>query len=135
MESVLSTLTITKTICDTISAIRNGPDLVRKTAESVLQFHGLLERIQQLHAHNNHPIDSTSIEYAGLVNAVKASVVDVHDFAAKLQSLQLTHGQKVAGRVWNRLKTVVSEKDLEAITTKISRHNGNISTHLEVINR
>lgn len=134
MDSLLSVLTVTRSIYDTISAIRNGPELVQRTRENVLQFHRLLERIRQIYVHDGRPTDD-ALEHAGLFDIIDASAADLNKFASKLRGLQSTHEQNTSGRLWTRLKVLVSEKDLEIITAKISRHSSRISMHLDLTNR
>lgn len=118
MESIFSTLIITKTLYDIISGIKNGPDCVHKTAESILHFHNLLQRVRELCARNPGCVDS-----AALLTLVKGSATDINHFASKVEKLQATNGQNAAGRLWKKLRIIINETDLADITLKISQYS------------
>lgn len=76
-----------------------------------------------------------SLEHAGLLSSVRSSVSDLKDFSSKLQKIQLVHGENVTIKTWKRLRTAVTEKDLDNIATTIAHHRTQISLHLDIINR
>lgn len=128
MDTLSSALSLTTFIYDTISAVKDGPKNVKATAEKVLQFRGQLERVRQL-CNRDDP------SHAALLNDVQLSVAEISAFAAKLQKLQVNPNERATGKMWKRLKTVFSEKDLETISTGISQRTTHIGTHLEILAR
>lgn len=132
MDTITSTLSITKSIYGVISGIKNGPDHIRRATESLHQFAAQLEHIQHLYRQDG---DGGSFEHAGLLSSVRSSVSDLNDFSSKLQKIQLVHGENVTIKTWKRLRTAVTEKDLDNIAITIAQHRTRISLHLDIISR
>lgn len=132
MDTIASTLSITTSIYSIISAIKNGPDHVRRAAESLHQLAAQLEHIKHIYALDS---DGGGLEHAGLLNSIRSSVSDLKDFSSKLQKIQHVHGENVTIKTWKRLRTVVTEKDLDDIAKTIAQHRTQISLHLNIINR
>jgi hypothetical protein len=128
MDTLSSALSLTTFIYDTISAVKDGPKNVKATADKVLQFRGQLERVRQL-CHTDDP------SHAALLNDARQCVAEVSAFAAKLQKLQVKPNERATGKMWKRLRTVLGEKDLEIISTRISQRIAQIGIHLDILTR
>lgn len=130
MNAITSTLDLTRSLCSAISAIKNGPEHVRKTADSLHQFATQLEQIKR-----DYRLDTAdgSCEHADLLKSVGSSHSDLQEFFSKLQKLQAVHGENATIKTWKRLRTVVTEKDLDSIATKIARHRTEITMQLNII--
>lgn len=132
MDTIASTLNIARSVYSAISAIKNGPDHIRRAAESLYQFAAQLEHIQHIHSLHG---DGGKIEHAGLLNSVRSSVSDLKDFSSKLQNIHVSQGENVTIKTWKRLRMAVTEKDLDNIATTIAQHRTQINLHLNIINR
>lgn len=128
MDPLTSALSLTTFIYDTISAVEDGPKHVKATAEKVLQFRGQLERVRQL-------CDGDDPSHAALLSDVRQCVAEISAFSTKLQRLQVTPNERATGKIWKRLKTVFSEKDMEIISTRISQRIAQIGMHLDILAR
>lgn len=97
-----------KAIHEVLSTVKDGPKNVQRLADEVAQLQSILERLSQI---QTTPIDDTAS--TNLRSLVSKCVADITAFEAKLQRLGLSADDRRIGRLWRRLKAVVSEKDLE----------------------
>jgi hypothetical protein len=129
MDTITSTLNITRSTYGVTPGTKNGPDHVRRATESLHQFAAQLEHIQHLYG------DDGSFKHACLLKSVRSSVSDLNDFSSKLQKIQLVHSENVTTKTWKRLRTAVTEKDLDNFAITIAQHRTRISLHLDIISR
>lgn len=128
--SVLTFVTVavgtTKVVYETLSAVRDGPANVKKTADAVLQLRFILEQIAQL----SHPAADTTLH-----SDAKSCISDLNIFAAKVVKLQVNPSDRANGRLWKRLKAFVTDKDLVDIRETLSRHSSRLSLRLNASQR
>jgi hypothetical protein len=121
-------LSSAKVIHDVLSAVRDGPRNVQHLADEVKQLQDILERITQLQVDR---IGSTDLaELASLSTRCKT---DLAEFASKLGRLHLTQDDRRFGRVWRRLKTAFTEKDLERMRDAIRDYTAALNIRLTLL--
>ncbi|KAH8688464.1 hypothetical protein BGZ61DRAFT_453250 [Ilyonectria robusta] len=109
---VLLGLKSAKFIHETLSAVKDGPEIVQRVARDILQLHWILERVHQSRA---------AADDESLLFHAQQCVDDLGSLAEIVQRLQLATNERLTGRFWKRIKTVLSEKDLARISTQVTQ--------------
>ncbi|KAH6989001.1 hypothetical protein BKA56DRAFT_652463 [Ilyonectria sp. MPI-CAGE-AT-0026] len=109
---VLLGLKSAKFIHETLSAVKDGPEIVQQVARDILQLHWILERVHQSRAAAN---DESLLFHA------QQCVDNLGSLAQIVQRLQPATNERLTGRFWKRLKTVLSENDLARISTQATQ--------------
>lgn len=121
-------LSSAKVIHDVLSAATDGPRNVQHLADEVKQLQDILERITQLQVDR---ICSTDL--AELDSLSTRCKTDLAEFASKLGRLHLTQDDQRFGRVWRRLKTAFTEKDLERMRDAIRDYTAVLNIRLTLL--
>ncbi|KAF4466542.1 hypothetical protein FALBO_6589 [Fusarium albosuccineum] len=113
-----------KEVHNTLSAIKDGPSIVRQLAGELLQLHWILE---QLHQSRAATTDSA------LEGQVRQCYEDLCLLAKPIEKLQVAPQDRITGRFWKRLKVVVSEDDLRRFNNRITQKAAMLSLRLNVL--
>ncbi|KAH7133759.1 hypothetical protein EDB81DRAFT_805083 [Dactylonectria macrodidyma] len=109
---------------DTLSAVHDGPQIVKQVARDILQLHYILERLSNSRAAAND---------APLVSHAQQCVRDLGVLADTLQKLQPTRNEKTTGRLWKRFKTVLNEKQLAGISSQVIQHTTFLNVRIDIL--
>ncbi|OIW24632.1 ankyrin [Coniochaeta ligniaria NRRL 30616] len=109
-------LSSVKAIHDILSAVKDGPQTVKRLADEVKQLGDILVRLPQLQINTIN-----SADLAELTSLSSQCNLDLSSFSAKLRRLSHSEGDRRVGGIWKRLKTAITEKDLDHMRDSI-RH-------------
>jgi len=115
-------LNSSKAILEIVSAVKDGPQHVAQLAHGLEQLQTVLQLVMAL------PSESRS--RADLINIVHGCAADIAALELKLQKLTPFPAEKRSGRLWKKLKALVSEKELDRIRQTIHGHVLMLHIHL-----
>lgn len=128
--SVLAFLTIgvqcATVIYSTLSAIKDGPEVVRKVANGVHHLQYILEQLKQL---------PTAFNDVVLRDQIMCCARDLQDLAHQLRKLKISSAERLKGRIWKVIKTILNEKTLELVVGQITQQAALLSLHLNMSSR
>ncbi|KAL2675486.1 hypothetical protein Neosp_011672 [[Neocosmospora] mangrovei] len=114
---------------DILSAIKDGPKVVRDLTGNVLQLQGILEKLKE-------PCTAASADALdGLEGQVRQCNEDLQELAQLIQKFQVSTRDKFAKKLWKRLKVVVSEKDLERFNRQVEQKANLLNVRLSTLSR
>lgn len=123
---VLLGLKSAKFIHETLSAVKDGPEIVQRVARDILQLHWILERVHQSRA---------AADDESLLFHAQQCVDDLGSLAEIVQRLQLATNERLTGRFWKRIKTVLNEKDLARISTQVTQKASLLDFRINLLSR
>ena len=115
-----------KGIYSTLSAVKDGPQIVQRVANNVLQLHWILEQLQQSRA---------AVQDTALYGQVRLCVEGLSSLSKVLNNLQALPNERITGRFWKRLKIVLSEKNLDTLRVQIEQQAALLSLRLNILSR
>ncbi|KAF5009064.1 hypothetical protein FDECE_4687 [Fusarium decemcellulare] len=115
-----------KEVHNTLSAIKDGPSIVRQLADELLQLHWILEQLHQSRA---------AASDSALEGQVRQCYEDLCLLAKPMEKLQVTPQDRITGRFWKRLKAVASEDDLRRFYSRVTQKAAMLSLRLNVLSR
>ncbi|KAI0840332.1 ankyrin [Hypoxylon sp. FL0890] len=121
---VLLALKSAKTAYETLSAIKDGPQIIRQAANTINQLHWILENLKHSHA---------AAEDVGLLGHLRICCDELELAASHVGKLQISPTERQSGRLWRRLKSFLSEKDLERLNTRLMGHVTTLNLRLQGI--
>lgn len=107
-------LSSAKAIHDILSTVKDGPQTVKRLADEVKELEHILVRLQQL---QTNTINSNDL--AELARLSSQCSTSLSGFSTKLQRLGCSDADRRMGRMWKRLKTAITEKDLDHMRDSI----------------
>ncbi|MCJ1396513.1 hypothetical protein MMC18_009404 [Xylographa bjoerkii] len=110
-------------IHDVVSGIRNGPDQIRRLAESVEDLRGILEQLRDLNDNDT-----------GLLQAIKNCTGDLEGFKIKLRKLK-TPGETKVRMTWGRVVMILKKEEFHKIQTVLQSHCTGLSLRLNTMQR
>lgn len=116
----------TKVIYDTVSAVKDGPEAVKQISGSIMALRWTLEQLQQ---------SNVTRHDSALEAQIKLCVEEIGSWAAVIQTLHVCPSERASGRFWRRFKTVLGEKQLDTINTRVTQHASMLSLRLNVLSR
>ncbi|KAI1410600.1 ankyrin [Hypoxylon sp. FL1857] len=119
---VLFALKSAKTAYETLSAIKDGPQIVKQVANTVNQLCWILENIKE---------SRVSAEDVSLLGHLRICREDLELAASWIEKLQISSIERQSGRLWRRLKCFLSEKDLERFNTQLIGHVTTLNLRLQ----
>ncbi|KAI8719634.1 hypothetical protein NCS52_00744600 [Fusarium sp. LHS14.1] len=126
---VLLSIKSAKVAHDTLSAIKDGPKVVRDLTGNVLQLQGILEKLKE-------PCTAASTDALdGLEGQVRQCTEDLGELAELIQKFQASTRDKFARKLWKRLKVVVGEKDLERFNRQVEQKASLLNVRLSTLSR
>ncbi|KAM5372145.1 hypothetical protein ACJZ2D_007678 [Fusarium nematophilum] len=108
---------VSKTVRDLLSAISDGPQILGRLIHEIAQLESILQRLQQVSFGSASPADT-----AELARLAQKCADDLTGFNSKLQRLNVSAADSRGGRLWRRLKSCFTEKDLEQMRELIQTH-------------
>ncbi|RFN52459.1 hypothetical protein FIE12Z_3220 [Fusarium flagelliforme] len=130
--SILTFITVafsvSKSIHDTLSAIKDGPEVLRFLKDELSQLQGILQGLLQ-----------TSITAVGasdvseLHQLVKKCQDDLVGFNTRLCQFDISGADGRRGRLWRKLKLAIEEKDLDHIRQVIKGHVQLLTLRLGIV--
>jgi|SRR3569833_1306463 len=115
-----------KFIHDVFSAVKDGPENVKRAAYNVEQLQLTLERLSRCRA-----IDSD----VATRDQVSKCTSDMETIAQKLQKLAVSETEKRSGRLWKRLRAAYSDNDLSKISVVVRDHTSALHISLSILQR
>lgn len=104
---VVLALKSAKVIHAVLSAVKDGPQSLDHLVGDIALLQGILERLSSLQPDSINDGDARALELAA-----SRCADDVAHIEAKLQRLSIRRTDKHVGKLWKRLVTAVSERDL-----------------------
>jgi hypothetical protein len=109
--------TVSKSIHDTLSIIKDGPEILRFLKEELSQLQDILERLSRT---SFTAVSATDIsELQGLAKKCEGDLVG---FNTKLDKLGISDADGRRGRLWKKLKLAFEEKGLDHIRQIVKGH-------------
>ncbi|OTA76188.1 hypothetical protein M434DRAFT_402543 [Hypoxylon sp. CO27-5] len=121
---VLLALKSAKTAYETLSAIKDGPQIVKQVAGNINQLCWILENLKASRA---------AAEDISLEGHLKICHEELRVAASWIEKLQISPTERQSGRLWRRLKSFLSEKDLERFNIQLIGHVTTLNLRLQGI--
>ncbi|KAI1213181.1 ankyrin [Annulohypoxylon truncatum] len=121
---VVLALKAAKTTYETLSAVKDGPEIVRHVAANVNQLYWILDGLQR---------SRVAIDDNSLAGHLQESCKKLNLAASFIEKLQIPPGERHAGKIWKRLKTFFSEKELERLNDELAYLVGILHLRLQGI--
>ena len=119
-----------------LSSLRDGPEAVRSAVHNLSQLKLVLERLERSQVLAGASAALAPDEDArALASHVEACREDLEAYERRLGKLTVRDNETAAGRYWKRMKTVLSEKDLERMSAAVAGHVSIIGLHLDAVQR
>ncbi|KAF5569192.1 hypothetical protein FPANT_13964 [Fusarium pseudoanthophilum] len=130
--SILTFITVafsvTQSIHSALSAIKDGPEIIRSLTGEIAQLESVLQRLKKLSFVSVDDADKSQL---------KRLAEKCHDDLAKLESrlksLNVSNSEDQKGRLWRKLKLCFSEKDLDQIRNVVRGHVLYLGLRLDLI--
>ncbi|CAG7559085.1 unnamed protein product [Fusarium equiseti] len=103
-------VTVSKSIHEILSAIKDGPETIGFLNNEISQLEGILQRLLQVYVSTAGLSDRPELEH--LVQKCKDDLVG---FEARIRQLDVSGADGRRGRLWRKLKICLEEKDLDHI--------------------
>ncbi|KAK9797573.1 putative Fungal N-terminal domain-containing protein [Seiridium cardinale] len=117
-----------KFIHNFLSAAKDGPQSVRRLVEDIGQLQTILQSLQEL-----EPDKQGGPFVAALGPQVQRCSEDLKQFRILLGQLDATTASSRGGKLWKRLKSAASDKDLERIRETIASHISVLNFNLSLL--
>ncbi|KAK7909080.1 hypothetical protein PG985_014958 [Apiospora marii] len=101
---------LAKKTYETFSAIKDGPEIVRRVASQINQVYWILEGLR-----NN----KAALDDPALAGHLQVCFNEMSSAAVLVEKLQLSPAERRGGRLWKRLRTFLGEKDLERLNQQL----------------
>lgn len=115
----------TKVLYTIISAIRDCPKHVKDLSHDVEQLQSILGRLAQCRA--------ILQDDQSLAVLTRRCSDDISLFVCRLQKMQISPTEQRTGKIWKKLRAVMSEKDLDAMRFSIHGHVSSLSLQLSIV--
>ncbi|KAF4496992.1 hypothetical protein FAGAP_6840 [Fusarium agapanthi] len=126
--SILTFITFAHSIHSALSAIKDGPEVIRRLTAEIAQLESVLRRLNELSFVSVDDIDKSQLD--GLAKKCKN---DLAELDSRLKSLNVSTSDGRRGRLWRKLKLYFSEKDLEQIRNIVRDHVLHLGLQLDLI--
>ncbi|KAF4947376.1 hypothetical protein FGADI_10447 [Fusarium gaditjirri] len=130
--SILTFITVAFSVAQSInsalSAIKDGPEVIRLLTDEIAQLESVLQRLKGLSFVSVHDIDRSQLE--ALAKKCKDDLAEL-DF--RLKSLDISTSDGRRGRLWRKLKLCFSEKELDHIRFVVQGHVQHLTIRLHLI--
>ncbi|KAI9154913.1 Palmitoyltransferase akr1 [Paramyrothecium foliicola] len=110
MTLVVVALQVAKRTYETLSSIKDGPDIVIKVASRFNQIFWILENLRR---------SRVALHDAALAQHLELCVAELRTASELVQKLQPPPHGPSSGRLWKRLRTFLNEGDLERINVQL----------------
>ncbi|KAI3327331.1 ankyrin [Xylariaceae sp. AK1471] len=113
-----------KFLHNTYSAIKDGPENVRRIADQMLQLHGILEQLKKSRVVTHD---------TALAGQVELCLRDLVLLAEPVRELQFTASELRTGKIWKRFKLFLNEKRLGDIGAQVEKHAIQLNLRLSIL--
>jgi len=117
-----------KAINDVLSAVKDRPHDIQSLDGEVAQLQSILYRVHHL---QNGLTASTDL--SNLTTYASRCAAEVTAFEKKLKRLRLSDNDRRFGRLWRRLKAIVSENDLRRMQAIVNSHTLALNLELSLV--
>ena len=137
MEAGASVLTFiavalqsTKTIYETVSNIKNGPQQVESLASAVQTLQSVLTQLSNCRA-----VKSTDPEtdLKVILSLIESCKEDVSRYERELRKVRVSPDDKKTGKAWKKFKTILQEKDFQRMWLGVTHHVSALGVQLNVL--
>ena len=119
-------LTSVKIMHETISKVRDGPNIVVRTALALEDLQKLLERIRGMNAR----LPSSNTDLQGLI---QRCATGLKAFEKKIGGLRILPTDKRSGKAWKRVKTVLKQDDFQQMWEMINQQIRALNLGLQMV--
>ncbi len=119
-------LSSTKIIHDTISGIKDGPNEIARTKSALEDLRRILEQVEGLTA-------GLASVNSNLHNVIRNCAADLKAFENKVGCLRILPKDKITGKAWKRVKTMLKQDDFQKMWNTIKWHVSALSLQLQLI--
>ena len=125
---VAAAVTVSKSITNTLSAIKDGPEIIASLGHEISQLETILQRLSEAFSSTATPSDRPE-----LLKLVEKCKHDLVGFETTLRQLDVSGADGRRGRLWRKLKFCLEEKDLDQIRHVVRGHINAFTLHLVII--
>ncbi|EWZ92492.1 hypothetical protein FOWG_05608 [Fusarium oxysporum f. sp. lycopersici MN25] len=130
--SILTFITVASSVTQSIhlalSAIKDGPEVIRFLTNEIAHLESILQRLKQVSFTFIDDVDKSQLE--GLAKKCKD---DLAELDSRLKSFDVSTSDGRRGRLWRKLKLCFSEKDLDHIRHVVQGHVQYLTIRLHLI--
>ncbi|EXK44770.1 hypothetical protein FOXG_03801 [Fusarium oxysporum f. sp. lycopersici 4287] len=130
--SILTFITVafsvTQSIHLALSAIKDGPEVIRFLTNEIAQLESILQRLKQVSFAFIDDVDKSQLE-----GSAKKCKDDLAELDSGLKSFDVSTSDGRRGRLWRKLKLCFSEKDLDHIRHVVQGHVQHLTIRLHLI--
>ncbi|KAF5568500.1 hypothetical protein FPHYL_2748 [Fusarium phyllophilum] len=130
--SILTFITVafsvTQSIHSALSAIKDGPEVIRSLTDDITQLKSVLQRLKKLSFVSVDDIDKSQLE-----RLAKKCQGDLAKLDSRLNCLDVSTSDGRRGRLWRKLKLCFSEKELDHIRDVVQGHVQHLTIQLHII--
>jgi len=121
-------ITVSKSIHNTLSAIKDGPEIITSLSHEISQLETILQRLSEVFSSTATPTDKPELE-----KLVKKCKSDLVGFETTLHQLDVSGADGRRGRLWRKLKFCLGEKDLDQMRHVVRGHFSVLTIHLGIV--
>lgn len=136
VASVIAVTTValqsSRTVYETISGIKNGPEEVKELASEVQQLCHILRQVTEV-SKNIDDRDATSI--SELQNVIDQCRQNLDDFQKQFNQFKVLSNERRWTKAWKRVKLVVKKEDFLRMWRTVSHYVNILGRHLDLIGR
>ncbi|SCV52755.1 uncharacterized protein FFB14_12773 [Fusarium fujikuroi] len=130
--SILTFITVafsvTQSIHSALSAIKDGPEIIRSLTDEIAQLENVLQRLKTLSFVSVDDIDKSQLK-----RLAEKCKDDLDKLDSRLRSLDVSTSSGRRGRLWRKLKLSFAEKELDHIRNKIQSHLHHLIIQFHII--
>ncbi|CCT67836.1 uncharacterized protein FFUJ_14543 [Fusarium fujikuroi IMI 58289] len=130
--SILTFITVafsvTQSIHSGLSAIKDGPEVIRSLTREIAQLESVLQRLKQIPFASINDIDKSQLKASA-----KRCKGDLAELDHRLKSLDVSTSDGRRGRLWRKLKLCFSEKELDHIRNAVQSHLHHLTIQFHII--
>lgn len=130
--SILTFITVafsvTQSIHSALSAIKDGPEIIRSLTDEIAQLENVLQRSKTLSFVSVDDIDKSQLK-----RLAEKCKDDLDKLDSRLRSLDVSTSSGRRGRLWRKLKLSFAEKELDHIRNKIQSHLHHLIIQFHII--
>ncbi|KAF5568579.1 hypothetical protein FNAPI_124 [Fusarium napiforme] len=119
---------VTQSIHSALSAIKDGPRVIRLLTDEISQLKSILQRLNEVSFVSIDEIDKYQLN-----NLAKKCKDDLSTLSSRLESLNVATSDDRQCRLWRKLKLSFSEKDLDQIRHVVRGHVQHLTVRLNLI--
>ncbi|KAF5963604.1 hypothetical protein FBULB1_13275 [Fusarium bulbicola] len=130
--SILTFITVafsvTQSIHSALSAIKDGPQVIRLLTDEISQLKSILQRLNEVSFVSINDIDKSQLN-----SLAKKCKDDLSVLNSRLKSLDVANSDGRGDRLWRKLKLSFSEKDLDQVRHVVRGHVQHLTVRLNLI--